>query len=228
MNRCLIFILVSLAGLSCSKTTMTTAIKLSSDEPKPYDFLAVVAMFPSKTNRAVVETSVAERFYEKDVAASPTYNLLPFAGNAEVMSAMREDPEMLKQKVREKVNQFKIDGLLTIVLLDAQKEERYVSSPSLTISMPTYYQAYPQYDYAFYDYYSYAYYTLHDPGYYKTTTTYFLEANLYDIATEKLLWSGQVTVKDPKSVEKEADTFADLIVGNILQKKVVKPVKSNK
>jgi hypothetical protein len=46
------------------------------------------------------------------------------------------------------------------------------------------------------------------PGYYSESTTYRVQANLYTLADEKLIWSGDLSTTDPSSVEAAASQVA--------------------
>jgi hypothetical protein len=211
-----------LSSCSRSATKINASIKTTTEEPKKFNRLAVLAMLPKMSSRATIEVAMDDKLTALGVRSMATFNVFPFAGNKEVLDKMDLHGEALRAKVRERVKTYEIDALMTISLLDAKKEERYVQGSSLTISGPAYYSAYPEYAYSYYDYYAYAYTTVYDRGYYTTTTTYFLEINLYDIATENLIWTAQTKTKDPSSIEKEAKNFANLVVNELFSKKVIK------
>jgi len=76
----------------------------------------------------------------------------------------------------------------------------------------------------FYGHYGGIYDVVHDPGYYRGYTTVRLETNLYDVKTEKLLWSGQSETQDVKSINKLIDDVLALVI-NELQKHNLLPTK---
>lgn len=173
--------------------------------------MAVVAMSPNTSSRASVETGVADKLKENGIKAVPTYNTFPFAGK---IAELGFDQETVQRKIKERITTNEIDALLTIVLLDKSKEERYVEGSSISLAAPVY-------GYPYYGYYSYAYATVYDGGYYTTTTSYFLEINLYDVASEKLVWTAQTTTEDPSNIEKEAGSLGTLIANDLFLKKIV-------
>ena len=71
------------------------------------------------------------------------------------------------------------DGVLISHLLSVDQNEEYVP-PSTTT----------HYGYGYYGYYGASYTTVHEPGYYRTNTTFRVETNLYSVATGDLK-SGQ-------------------------------------
>jgi len=207
--------------LGCSSVTeLNTSIKAPEVTPKKYDKLAILAFLPARSNRAIVETAVEKVLQDEGIKGRATFDMFPLAGDKELIQNMKLSPEELKAIVREKVTKNGIDGLLTISLLDAKSEERYVKGSSVSVGVPLY-AVDPIYNYTYVDYYNYAYTTVSKPGYYVQTTTYFIETNLYDIATEKLLWTAQTTTKNPESAEKEAIAFGKIIVQDMLRKEVL-------
>ena len=217
-------LLTFLLLLSCgSASKLTTSLKLPFDQVKSYQNLNILTFAQSRSSRAIIENAMENSFRARKIKAKATFTAFPLAGDRELLRSMDLGPEEMKNMIREKVHENKIDAILTISLLDAEKTERYVQGSSLTVGGPLYASAYPEYNYGFYDYYSYAYRTTYSKGYYATSTTYFLELNLYDIESEQLIWTAQTKTKDPDSIQKEAANYAELVVKDILSKKVLKP-----
>jgi hypothetical protein len=109
-----------------------------------------------------------------------------------------------------------IDGVMIISLLDAQKETTYV--PGSVTYAPGYYGR------PYYGYYGARYGAIYDPGYYSTTTSYFIECNAYRLSDEKLVYSCQTKSVDPSSLDKFAYDFSRLIVQDLTKKGVITAV----
>ena len=97
------------------------------------------------------------------------------------------------------------DAMLSIVLLDKQKERRYV--PGKTINTGE-----------FWNYLGKRYSTIYEPGYYVTDTRYFWESNFYDLRTGTLLYSSQTKSFSPESTGQLAHEYGRLVLRD-LQKK---------
>jgi len=215
-------LLLSLLLFGCgSATKLNTSIAAPDVQPKSYQKLAVLAFLPARTNRAIIEDAVEKALLDQGIKGRVTYDMFPLAGDKELIQKMNLNPEQVKEIVREKVTENNIDGLLTISLLDAKSVERYVEGSRLSIGVPLY-SIDPVYAYTYTDYYNYAFTTVSKPGYYVNSTTYFIESNLFDITTEKMIWTGQTTTKEPNSVDKEASAFSKIIVNDLLRKNVLK------
>ncbi|MDY0078796.1 MAG: hypothetical protein RBR87_16130, partial [Bacteroidales bacterium] len=72
------------------------------------------------------------------------------------------------------------------------------------------YVVYPFYG-SYYSYYNMRYSYVYDPGYYTTDQIYFIEGNLYDLNTDKLVWSMQSKSYDPGTLTAFGKTYADMV-----------------
>ncbi|GEM_PF-716706 len=220
---------------ACSTSTKLIGSWQNKDHTQNhFDKLGVVAITPSESGRYLIERAVASNLKTKSINAMPTYEVFPFAGRMGGVMSKSENPEALKAKIKSKVEENKFDALMIISLLDQQKEQRYVQdynsnywmggtgyygTPMVVpgaAMMPVSYGAY-------YNYYSYNLGVAYESGYYVEDVTYFLECNLYDVVKEELLWTARTKSTNIKSVEEEASKFADMVVKDIIAKKVLVP-----
>jgi hypothetical protein len=72
----------------------------------------------------------------------------------------------------------------------------------------------------FYGYYSYYYPVIYTDDYYTTDKTFFLETNLYDLASDKLLWSILSEATNPKNLDEWFDKFSPLILNHLKEKEL--------
>lgn len=228
-----------LAGVLFTSACSTSTKLIGSWQNKEitnshFEKLGVVAISPGESGRYLIERAVASNLKSKNINALPTYEVFPFAGKMGEVISKSENPEALKARIKSKVEEQKFDALLIISLLDKEKEQRYVQdynsnywmggtgyygTPMVVAgaaAMPIAYGAY-------YNYYSYNLGVAYESGYYVEDVTYFLECNLYDVAKEELLWTARTKSTNIKSVEEEAQKFADMVVNDILAKKVIVP-----
>ena len=108
----------------------------------------------------------------------------------------------------EAVNKLKesgVDAVITIVLLDKQKERSYVPAR-------LYYSPYGMYYNRFWGYYGTLNYRIYEQGYYVTDTEYFWESNVYDMSTQSLIYSVQTKSFDPGSSESLGHEYGKLII----------------
>lgn len=116
---------------------------------------------------------------------------------------------------KEVVEQFKnsgVDAVITIVLLDKQKEEMYV--PPGVVNNPVWYNQVDKY-------YSNIYDKIFTPGYYISATSYFWESNLFEVNQDKLVYSARTKSFDPASAGRLAHENGLLLIRDMKKKKLI-------
>ena len=122
---------------------------------------------------------------------------------------------MKEAEVLDKLSNSGVDAVITVVLLDKNKERYYVPGR-------VYYSPYTIYQRNFWGYYSTIYERIYTPGYYQVDTKYFWESNFYDLKNKNLLYTVQTETCDPESVEILAHEYGLLIVNDMNKKAALK------
>lgn len=112
------------------------------------------------------------------------------------------------EEIIAKIKETGCDAVFTSALVDVQSETRYV--PGTTTYTP-YYGYYG----SFGGYYGGMNSFMYEPGYYTEDKTYFIESNLYDVATGDIVWSVQSEAYNPTKVEKVARDYAYLLFNRL-------------
>ncbi len=231
----IIFFVSTVIIVACSSSTqLTSSWKNKEIESSHFEKLGVVAIFPNESSRYLTERAMASDLKAQNINAIPTYEIFPFAGKLGEVMSKSENPDALKERIKKRVEESKLDAIMIISVLNAQKEKRFVhDDKSYDYMGGTGYYGTPRvvpgaaaipFTYgAYYNYYSYNMANAYTSGYYVEDVTYFIECNLYDVAKEELLWSGRTKSMNIKSVEEEAPKFAAMVVKDIMDKKVLTP-----
>ena len=194
----LIVILFMVAG--CSSTALIGSWidpEAKSIEGKS---IAIFVLTPRLDIRDKIETEMSNSLQAKGVNAMRSLDFIT--------------PGKMEKEVIEMIlKQNNITGVILVSLLDAQKDTHYV--PGSTAYAPMYYGR------PYYGYYGSVYSNVYSPGYYETTTSYFIECNAYRLSDEKLVYSAQTKSVDPSSVDKFAYEFSKAIVTDLSQKGVL-------
>jgi len=161
-----------------------------------YDAILVTALTPNVVARRAVESNIVKELQSKGVNAKSSIIIFP-------PDFLNNQPS--KEEILEIVKAENMKGVLTVTLLDTQEDTRYV--PGTTSYAPLF-----GYHGSFGRYYGNYYGRVYDPGYYSTSRTYFIENNLYDVSTEKLVWSAQSKSYDPSNIESAARSLARALV----------------
>src|SRR5215217_15507 len=108
------------------------------------------------------------------------------------------------------------NAILTVSLINKESETRYVPG-TRTYSPFSYYRWYG----GFYSYFNYWRPSLYEPGYYVTDKTYFMETNLYDIKTNRLIWSAQSETMNPGSIDEFARTYPKVLIAQLIKDRLL-------
>jgi hypothetical protein len=126
----------------------------------------------------------------------------------------KEFDQLSEKEALSKLSNSGIDGVLTIVLLDKERERYYVPGQMQFTPYGFYYDRFWGYSRTLFG-------RIYSPGYYTTNTRYFWESNLYDLSDSKLLYSAQSQSFDPSSSDELGKEYGKLIVDDLIGKGII-------
>ena len=186
---------VLMLTVSCARST-TTSFSQSYRNPgyehTVFQRLLVVAVAGDAENRRTFEDALASAIAKQGGAAAPSYTMLP------------EGQQVSEEQLYDVIRRERIDGVLLTRLLAVEKASSYTPPKKYNKPRTRYYPAGPGWGYGYggyYGWYGTSYAEVHKPGYFDTSTTLKLETNLYSVATNDLVWTGQSNTIDPKSLD---------------------------
>lgn len=198
--RCLSFIVLMITVFSACRTSrITTSWNAPSPLADSSRRVLVLALLkdPDRQLRERMEDHLAGDLTELGYTAlAATRELGP-----KTFENMDEKTALASLK------NMRIDAVVTIVLLDEQKERTYVA--------PQVYSGY------FWHYYDFRYGRMMDPGYYVTDTRYFWETNLYEMPSQALKYSAQTRSFSPSSAEALGHEYGRLMITDMVKKHVL-------
>ncbi|WP_241738930.1 hypothetical protein [Pontibacter beigongshangensis] len=205
----LLLFAVSLALFGCSPSTQITGSWKSPEATsKNYSKIIVAALTDSPPARQIVENELQAALQTQGVTVTKSIDEFPPA-------MMRDRSNSTADGLLKQIRGDEHDAILTVAVVDQETETRYVPGhPYAPMSRFGWYGT-------FRGYYSYRHPMLYSPGYYTEEKVYFLETNLYDAETEKLLWSAQSRTYSPSSLNSFAGKFATLIVNRMQAENVL-------
>jgi hypothetical protein len=162
------------------------------------DILVIVIADQEKTRRNFEQKFVV-RLKDAGVDA---------VSSAEVIS-MPSDLKLKKAEILKAVEQYGNDAVMITHLAGLEDKEVHNRINPGAHGYHTYYDLIHSY--------------VHDPGYSTTRTTVRLETNLYDVATEKLIWSGQTKSWNVKSESDVINDVIDIVVNELQKSKLLAP-----
>jgi hypothetical protein len=203
---------IGIAGLSvlliilaaCSSTKLISSWKADEVSNQKFDKVLVIGLMGNKDRslRENMEKIIVQQLQSKGINAGSAfaeYGPKTFEGS--------DEPSSLK-----KIKSKGYDGAITIALLDKSKEKNY--NPGTMGVYPNRYR--------FWGYYRNMYGRIYEPGYYTVTNKFMLEANVYDLNADKLIYSAQTRSVDPASPQSLATEFSDKIFEDMNVKGVIK------
>lgn len=192
--------------ISCNSTKITSSWKADDAQKNNYNKIIVFGIFNQKDRsiRDNVETQLVSQLHSlgyNAVSALAEYGPKAFA-------------KLKEEDVAAQLKSSGYDAVLTTVLLDKSKEKDY--NPGNVSYQPVGYR----YN-RFGRYYTTVYDRVYEPGYYTTSTQYFLESNLYDLNSTDLKYSVQSKAFDPSSTSELAANYSKRIVKDLKEKGIL-------
>ena len=172
----LMFVLGVLTS-SCASTKLTNTWIDEAYKGKTFSDFLVIAVTEKEGVRRSFEGKFVEYLKETGVDAISSADAITIV----------EDKKLEKEEILKAVQRYQNDAVIITHLLGEKKEQVYTP---------------PTVGYGYYGYYNHVYGYVHSPGYYTTHTYVLLETNLYDVGTEKLVWSGRSETWDSGSAKK--------------------------
>ena len=190
---------------ACSSTKITSSWKSPNLQPKQYNKILVLGLIKEndRSLQEKMEAHLVDDLKSKGLNAISSlqeYGPQAFSNTTETVAIAR-------------LKQSNIDAVITIVLLDKEKERNYVPGRM-------FYSPYVIYYNRFWPYYGTLNYRIYEPGYYVTDTKYFWESNVYDVSTQSLLYSVQTKSFEPANSESLGHEYGKLIIKAITENAV--------
>jgi hypothetical protein len=187
----------------------------------PYKSIFVIALVQQK-NKAVVEAKVAK------VMASKGFKVIK---STDVMPVIKQDEsgKINKEALANTIRGNNCEALYVIAVKDIKTEKVYgkVDAPS---EVPTHQIWDPVIEYTpmefgyygiYYNYMSDYQEQKYSVNEYALDRTYFMESNLYDVASEKLIWSIQSKAFNPEDLDSFFKGYSKLLQDQLKKEKLV-------
>ena len=185
--------------VGCSSSKITTSWKEKNTAPQYFNKIMVIGVM-READRAMQEKMENHIIGDlNNIGYTALSSLKEYGPNA----FKKGDTAAALTKLKES----NVDAVLTVVLLDKEKEQQYIST--------NYRNRFSGYRYEMYR-------RIYEPGYYVTNTKYFWESNLYNVKTRQLIYSVQTESFNPDDAESLAHEYGKLIVKNMVKEQVIK------
>ncbi|GAB2608503.1 hypothetical protein [Belliella aquatica] len=214
MKNSILLSLITLIILSssCAPSTQITASWKSDEAKVDFKSVYIAALTEDLQIRQNIENEFASRLQNRDVATIKSIeNLSP---------DFFSSGEPSKEDILEAIQSTKSETILTITLIDIEEEERFIQGGQMgpmfaPIGRFGYYGD-------FGGYFNHWHGAGWNQGYYSTDKKYFLETNLYDSSTLKLLYSAQSKALNPGDMEAFAKEYVDALKQELRKENLIK------
>lgn len=187
-----------LVAMGCGSSKITTTWKAENITPQKYNKVLVLGLI-KESDRSIQEKMENHFVGDLQVLGYNAVSCLKEYG-PKAFDKMEEAAAI------EKLKNSGVDAVLTIVLLDKEKERQYIP---------------PNYGNRFWGYRNTRYIRIYEPGYYVTNTKYFWESNFYEMANQKLLYSVQTQSFSPNNTESLGHEYGKIIVKNMVKQNIL-------
>ena len=191
-----VFLIISCAGTELTHKQLDEAYK-----GKPVSNILVIAITGNEANRRSFERKFVSQLKAAGVEAISSEEAIP----------MTADLELKKEAIINAVNQFKNDAVIITHLIEREEKEAFTRSDEADRGYYGFYHSRYMGSYA------------RDPGYSNVRKTIRLETNLYDVKTEKLIWSGQSKTISRDSKDQIINDVIKVVIKDLQNSKLISP-----
>jgi hypothetical protein len=185
--------------IACAGTKLTQTWVDEAYRGKPVSNILVIAITYKEEVRHSYEDKFVAQLKALGIEAVSSADVIPIPA----------DLKLEKDQIFNVVKKFENDAVIITHLGGVEEKETY-SPPD-------------KYYTGFYGYYDGLHTLQSSPGFYTSHTFVRLVTNLYDVKTEKLIWSGQSETKDPDSINQTIDDEINLVIKDMQKKGLLSP-----
>jgi hypothetical protein len=187
------FLIVSCAD---TKTELTQKPVDDAFKGKPASDILVIAITGNEHNRRVFEKKFVSKLKSIGVDAVASEEAIP----------MPPDLKMKKETILDAVRQYENDAVIITSLIDKEQKDVYTRG-----------------DARYRGFYGFYLRRSANPGYSSESSTVLLETRLYDVKTEKLIWSGQSKTWSRESKDQVINDVIHALIDNLQKNKLIAP-----
>jgi len=220
MNKYFSFFIIAMIlvlGYGCSSSKKAASMEVIGSwvnkeemQGKKANSVFIVVLTQNMSTRSLME---------RDLAAAATSHGIKSVPSLSVLTPVTGVPDsVIMQAFIRQVDKSGCNMVLIVSLLDSRNDTKYIPSSSYT------YEPYSHYGYYGYypTYYATTFNTISTPGYYVTNNTYYVESNLYDVASKKILFSIQTKAVNPDDIDKASKKFTETLIEEIKENGMLK------
>ena len=214
LRTLLIFAIASCSLTACKKTqtSISQSYRNPGYEQTVFKNMLVIGVAENDESRQAFENAFAKSIGDEGGQARGSWSVLP------------KSEQLEEDELRAAIAAGGFDGVLVTRLLSVDKEQEYTPASTYDNPRTRYYTTGGGgglYGYGFYGFYGTTYAQVHEPGYFETSTTIRLETNLYSVATDALVWTGQSETVDPASIPDARESMTAAVAKKLKEERLI-------
>jgi hypothetical protein len=202
---------ISILIVACKSAKEPTGVWVNTEKAKGKSFAKVMIVM-------VTADAQARVVIENDLAAAATARKYNVVKSIDVAPPNIKDPKPpSKDEIVKKVKETGCDAVFVASLLKKDEDVRYKQGGTTYSKLP-----YDSWSGSLTGYYTYWYPSVSTPSYYSHDQTYFMQSNLYDAASEEIMWSAQSKIFNPSSLKSFSKTYTSTLLKQLEKEKLLK------
>lgn len=189
----------------------STGVWVNGDkiQGKSFTRLFIVVMSADIEARSVVEADLAKAATARGLSAVQSIDVIP--------PSLKEPAAPTREAIAAQVRSNGCDGVLIASLLKKEEDIRYTPGTTAYSVMPYY-----AWHGNLWGYYNHFYPRVYTPGYYEKDKVYFMQTNLYDVASEEIMWSVQSSIFNPTSLTRFSKSYTATLIKQLQKEGLLK------
>jgi hypothetical protein len=196
--------------MACA-STKSTGVWVNKEKiaGKQFSKLFIVVMTADVEARVKIENDLAAEANERGYETVKSIDVMP--------PNLKDPAAPSKEDILQKVKESNCDGAFVASLLRQEEDVRYTQGTTAYSIMPYY-----TWHGNIVGYYSRWQPVIYQPGYYTKDKSYFMQSNLYHVASEEIMWSVQSEVFNPSSVAKFSKSYTNTLIKQLEKEGLLK------
>ncbi|HET6416906.1 MAG TPA: hypothetical protein VFG22_11470 [Polyangiales bacterium] len=146
-------------------------------------------------------------------------------GTAQASIAVLPNEEQISEdQLHAAIDAGGFDAVLITRVLSVDKSQQYTPPKKYNNPQTRYYPGSLGWGHGYggyYGFYGTTFAEVHEPGYFETSTTLRLETNLYSVATNELVWTGQSATIDPQSIDDARSSMTQAVAKKLKEERFI-------
>jgi len=193
---------------SCSTTKVISSWSLNNPPDGAMEKVLVLGVMRNRENRDVIEQTMVNELGKSGIVSSTATGVFGPKGFQ----------GLTEEEITGKLKGSEFTSVMIVAILDKERENDYTPGSRYATPRVVGYNRYYRRYLVVYDY-------MYTPGYYTTSTNYILEADIYSVNDDELIYSAQTRSYDPNSSKDLAESFTKSIITELKEKGIVPSTK---